>query len=46
MRMALATDDNIFSYLTEAEMTMHAHQFRRVDQLFLGEIQTLKFKMA
>ena len=29
----------IFSYLTEAEMTMHAHQFRRVDQLFLGEIQ-------
>ena len=29
MRMAVATDDNIFSYLTEAEMTMHVTSIQK-----------------
>ena len=44
--MAVTTVENIFKYLTEGEMTMHVTLIQRVDQLFLGEIQTLKFKMA
>ena len=42
LRMAVTTDDNIFSYLTEAEMTMHVMSIQKGrSTIFRGNPDTL-----